>query len=485
MKRNLLCVVSLLALVAFTTFGQGPDRSAPPQPGAPPVLSLPPLKHFTLKNGLPVVLVEKHGVPVVQVNLLVRAGSAMDPTGKRGLASLTATMMMEGAGTRGALALADAIDYLGATVSSSAGQHEMAVRLHTPIARLDSALALFADVALRPQFPAAELDRKRTERLTGLIQWRDEPRILCSVAFNRALYGDVHTYGVPVTGDERSLKNIAVADLRAFHGSYFRPNNATVIVVGDVKPGSVVAKLEKAFGTWAKGSAAPPPLPPIEQVKARSIILVDKPGAAQTVIRIGRVGVPRTTEDFASIVVMNTILGGSFTSRLNNNLREQKGYTYGAGSAFDFRPLPGPFIASSSVQTAVTAEALTEFFRELQNIREPVTDAELERAKNYVALSYPADFQTVRDIAFQIEELVTYRLPDDTFNRYISTILAVTRSDVQRVANRTIDPAAVVVVLVGDRKVIEGPVAALGLGPIEVRSVDDVLGKAPVVEPAR
>jgi predicted Zn-dependent peptidase len=393
--------------------------------------------------------------------------------------------MMEGAGRRDALALADAIDYLGATVSSTSGQHDMAVRLHTPVARLDSALALMADVALRPQFPAAELDRKRTERLNGLLQWRDEPRVLCAVAFNRALYGDVHTYGVPVTGNEQSLQSISAADLRAFHGSWFRPNNATLIVVGNVTPKSLMPKLEQAFGAWAKGSATSPKLPPITQVTSRSIILVDKPGAAQTVIRIGRIGVPRTTEDFASIVVMNTILGGSFTSRLNNNLREQKGYTYGAGSAFDFRELPGPFVASSSVQTAVTAEALTEFFKELEAIRAPVTGAELERAKNYVALSYPADFQTVRDIAFQLEELVTYRLPDDTFNRYIGRILSVSRDDVERVAKKTIDPASVVVVLVGDRKVIEPSVVALGLGPIEVRTIDDVLGKAPSMEPTR
>jgi zinc protease len=485
MSRNLLIAASLALSVLFTAVAQEGDRSAPPPPGPPPALTLPPIQHFRLKCGLPVVLVEKHGVPIVQLNLLVGAGSAMDPAGKRGVASLTATMMMEGAGARNALVLADAIDYLGATITSTSGQHEMALRLHTPVARLDSACVLFADVAMRPQFPADELDRKRSERLTGLMQWRDEPRILSSVAFNRALYGDVHTYGVPVTGDERSLKSITTADLRAFHASWYRPNNATLIVVGDVKPKSLLPKLEKVFGTWARGSAAPPALPPIEQVKRRSVIIVDKPGAAQTVVRIGRIGVPRTTEDFAAIVVMNTILGGSFTSRLNNNLREQKGYTYGAGSAFDFRPLPGPFVATASVQAAVTAEALTEFFKELKDILEPVTDAEITRAKNYVALSYPADFQTVRDIAYQIEELVTYRFPDDTFNRHIGRILAVTAPDVQRVARMTIDPASVVIVLVGDRKVIEGPVASLGLGPVEVRSIDDILGKPPVIEPAR
>jgi zinc protease len=477
----------VLSCVAFLLFAgnavaQKPDRANPPRLGPPPALRLAAIQHFALKNGLPVVLVEKHDVPIVQINLLVNAGSTMDPEGKTGLASLVAAMMMEGAGTRNALQLADAIDYLGATITSTSGQHAMAVRLHTPLARLDSAVALFADVALKPTFPEEELRRKRVERLTALLQWRDEPTMLASVEFNRILYGEKHSYGLPVIGNEQTLNHFRRDDLQKFHESWFRPNCASVIVVGDVKPKAILEKLERVLGKWKPGTARAPALPAITQVKERSVVLVDKPETPQTVVRIGRIGVPRTTEDFYAIVVMNTILGGSYTSRLNNNLREQKGYTYGAGSSFSFRPLAGPFAAGASVQTEVTDKALTEFMKELEGILSIVTDEELIRAKNYVALSYPADFQTVAEIASQLEELVTYKLPDDYFNTYITRILAVTKLDVERVAKKTIDPEKIVVVLVGDREKIEEPVRRLNLGPMEFRSIDDVLGKPPAID---
>ena len=483
MKRTLIATAATLMVVTLAV-AQKPDRSAPPPVGPPPAFSVPAIEKFTLPNGLPVYVLEKHQVPLVQINLLVQAGTVMDPSGKSGLANMTSAMMMEGAGKRSALALADAIDYLGARITSTAGQHAMAVRLHTPLVQLDSALALLADIALRPTFPAAELERKTKERLTALLQWRDEPRMLSTVAFNHTLFG-THPYGIPVIGSEATLRGLTSKDCAEFHATWFRPNYAALIVVGDVSIKKIRPKLVAAFGSWKAGKGAAPPLPRIEQVTKREIVLVDKPGAAQTEIRIGRIGVPRLTEDYYALLVMNTILGGSFSSRLNNNLREQHGYTYGASSTFDFRPLPGPFLAASAVQTAVTDSALVQFMKELHGILEPISDAEVERAKNYVALGYPADFQSVAQIAGQIEELVTYHLPDSYFNNFIRNILAVTREDVQRVARKTIDPERVALVLVGDRKVIEEPVKALNLGPIVYRTVDDVLGKAPLLESGR
>jgi predicted Zn-dependent peptidase len=270
--------------------------------------------------------------------------------------------------------------------------------------------------------------------------------------------------------------------LKNFHATYFRPNNATLIVVGDVTASSILPKLEAAYGEWKAGKVPVATWTGITQVQKRQVWLVNKPGAAQSEIRIGRIGVPRLTEDYYAIVVMNTILGGSFTSRLNNNLREQHGYTYGAGSFFDFRPLPGPFLASAAVQTAVTDKALVEFMKELNGILQPVSDEELIRAKNYVALGFPQDFQSVAQIAGQLAELVTYDLPDDYFNNYIQRILAVTKDDVQRVAKKYLDPEKVAVIVVGDRKEIEKSVRALNLGPVQVMTIDEVLGKAPVVE---
>jgi len=482
MNRRLMLTVALSVMLPWVVVAQKPDRTAPPPAGPPPAFSVPAIQKFTLPNGLPVYLLEKHQVPLVQINLLVQAGTAMDPAGKSGLANMTAAMMMEGAGARTTLVLADAIDYLGARITSTAGQHAMAVRLHTPVARLDSALALFADIALRPTFPAPELARKTKERLTALLQWRDEARMLSVVMFNRTLFGEHHPYGVPVIGNEATLRGFTREDCADFHATWFRPNYAALIVVGDVTPMSMRATLGAAFTSWKPGKGVAPSLPPIEQVAKREIVLVDKPGAAQTEVRIGRIGVPRMTDDYYALLVMNTLLGGSFSSRLNNNLREQHGYTYGASSTFDFRPLPGPFLAASAVQTAVTDSALVQFMKELRGILEPVSDAEVERAKNYVALGYPADFQTVTQIAGQVEELVSYGLPDSYFNNFIRNILAVRKEDVQRVARKTIDPDRITIILVGDRKVIDDPVRALDLGPIVHRTIDDVLGKAPVLE---
>ncbi len=480
--RPLPVLVILLAFFVRTAdVAAQPDRSGPPKLGPPPSLKLPPISHLELSNGIKVLLLEKHSVPLVQVNLVIRAGALMDPVGKTGLANMTAAMLTEGAGSRNSLEFADAVDFLGADVSASSGFSIMGIALHTPLAKLDSALQLLADVTRRPTFPAEDLDRLRNERLTSLIEWRDEPGMLASVLFNRTLYGD-HPYGRMTGGTAASLRAMTVEDLRKFHDGYIVPGNTTIIVVGDITGGEMMPKLERAFGDW-KGDLAPAPaVPAISQIREKSLLFVDKPGAAQSVIEIGRVGVPRMTDDYYAIVVMNTILGGSFTSRLNMNLREKHGYSYGAGSRFEFRPLAGPFVASASVQTAVTDKSLEEFIRELKGILEPVPPADVERAKNYVALSFPADFQSVGQIAAQIEELVIYGLPDDYFNRYTGRILAVTPSDVERVAKKYVNPDNLAFVVVGDRKEVGQSVSALHIAPEKFLTVDDVLGPAPVVE---
>jgi zinc protease len=473
-------VVSALVLSALvwapSIVAQQPDRSKPPDPGPVREFHLARIQQFTLSNGLPVVFLEKHDVPLAQVNVVVRAGGVDDPAGRSGLAGMVAAMLTEGAGSRDALALADAIDYLGATINAIAGQHTTGISLHTPVARIDSALALLADVALRPQFPPAELERNRKDRLTTLLQWRDEPQALASVIFNRTLYGTVHPYGQTSIGDESSVRAMTVADLRSFHASHFGSNRATLIVVGDVTPAAFLPKLESAFGSWKKVNPPSQPLPAIAQVSRREVILVDKPEAAQSEIRIGRIGVPRLTDDYYALVVMNTILGGSFTSRLNQNLREEHGYTVGARSAFLFRPLAGPFVAAAAVQTAVTGKALTEFMKELTGILQPASDAEVSKARNFVALGFPSDFQSVAQIASQLEELAIYNLPVNYFDTYIGHILAVTPKDVQRVAQKYLDPARSDVIIVGDRTQIEAGVKALQLGPLTVLSINDVMG---------
>ncbi len=479
-RRAAALALVLAALSAGgSALAQAPDRSAPPEIGPPPRLDLPDIQRFTLANGLPVLLLESHRVPVVQVALVVKAGAVDEPVGREGLASMTAAMLDEGAGARSALEIADAIDYLGAELATNAGMHTTAVTLHTPLVRLADALPVMADVALRPTFPEEELERQRAERLTTLLQWRDEPRALASVAFAEALYGAEHPYGRPTLGNAASLQAVSTDDLRAFHAARFRPGDATLIVVGDVTRGSVEPLLAAAFGEWRGVTAPPAALPAARQVAAREIWIVDKPGAEQSEIRLGRIGAERLTDDYYALVVMNTILGGSFTARLNNVLREERGYSYGAFSGFDFRPAPGPFVAQAAVQTAVTDSALAIFVREIRGMLEPVPEDELERARNYVALGYPQSFETVASTAGQMAEIAVYDLPLDTFDHFIDRILAVTAEDVTRVARKYLDPDRVAIIVVGDRTVIEPGIRALDLGTVHTATVEDVLGPAP------
>jgi zinc protease len=459
---------------------QAPDRSHPPRPGPPAALRLPTIQKQRLSNGLPVWIVEMHKVPVAQINLAVFSGTANDPPGRFGVASLAAALLEEGAGSRSALEIADAVDYLGADLAATSTTDSSAVRLHVPVARLADALPIMADVALRPSFPKDELERQRQERLTSLLQGRDDPPTISSVAFSRILYGKAHRYGTPQFGTAETIKTFTTDDLRAFYKSAFRPENATLLAVGDVTADKVMPLFEKNFGAWkASGAAAAEKLPAVEQPAARQIYLIDKPGSPQSQIRIGWIGVPRSTPDFFPIQVLNTILGGSFSSRLNMNLREQHGYTYGASSTFDMRGSAGPFFAAAGVQTDKTSEALKEFFNELDAILTPVPADELARAKNYVALRFPGAFETTGDISRRLEDALVYHLPDDYFSKYVQNIQAVTAADVQRVAQKYIQPGKLAVVVVGDQKLVEPGIRALNLGPIKMMTVDDVFGPKP------
>jgi predicted Zn-dependent peptidase len=473
-----IAIATALSVGVFAQ--QAPDRSHPPQPGPPAPLNLPKIQKQKLANGLPVWIVELHEVPVAQVNLVVLSGTANDPPGKYGIASLAAVMLEEGAGSRTALEVADAVDYLGADLGAATTSDLTAVRLHVPVARLADALPIMADVALRPTFPKDELERQRTQRLTSLLQGRDDPPTISSVAFSRILYGKGHRYGTPQMGTAETIKTFTADDMRGFYTSAFRPENAILLAVGDITADKAMPLFEKSFGSWkGSGAAAPEKLPPTDEPPARQVYLVDKPGAAQSQIRIGRIGVPRSTADFFPIQVMNTILGGSFTSRLNNNLREVHGYTYGASSTFDMRGAAGPFYAAAGVQTDKTSDALKEFFNELNAILKPVPGEELARAKNYVALRYPSAFETTGDISRRLEDALVYKLPDDYFAKYVQNIQAVTAADVQRVAQKYIRPDRLAVVIVGDLKAIEPGIRALNLGPIKVMTIDEVFGPKP------
>jgi zinc protease len=317
--------------------------------------------------------------------------------------------------------------------------------------------------------------------LTAILQARDNPATIDALAFSRVLYGSAHRFGTAANGTAQTIAALTTDDLRAFYAASFQPVNASLLVVGDLTMDKALPLLESSFGGWKAPSAAPARtrLPDVQEPAARQIYLVDKPGAPQSQVRIGWIGVPRSTPDYFPIQVLNTILGGSFSSRLNMNLREKNGYTYGASSLFDMRAAAGPFVSAAGVQTDKTADALKEFFNELNGIVKPAPAEELARAKNYVSLRYPSGFETTGDISRRLEDAVVHHLPDDYFSKYVQNIEAVTASDVQRVAQKYIQPERFAVVITGDLKTIEPPIRALNLAPIKTMTLDEIFGPAP------
>ena len=481
--RALLCAATAALLtVPAATYGQAPDRSVRPVVGEAPDVVLPALQEFTLDNGMRVLLMEKHDLPLVQINLLIGAGTARDNPASPGVASMTAAMLDEGAAGRSALDIADAFEMLGARFGVGAGMHTSSMSLRAPAQRLPDALAIAADVLLRPDFPQAELDRLRAERLTSLVRRYDQPGAIAATLFGQTLYGADHPYGREDAGTAASLRAMTTADLRTFHERFYRPNNVTAILVGDIDRPAAERMLGSAFGAWERSAVPRETITDAAQVSGRTIYLVDKPGSAQSVVQLGRIGVPRSTEDYFALEVMNVILGGSFTSRLNQNLREDKGYSYGASSGFGWLPGAGPWSASAAVQTQSTGPAIAEFMKELRGMHEPIPAEEVERARNFLAMRYPAGFQSVAGIAGRLGELVQYGLPADYFNSYVANVLAVTNDDVQRVAREYIDPENIAIFIVGDREVIEQQVRDLGLGEVRILEVTDVFGPVPTLE---
>jgi predicted Zn-dependent peptidase len=466
-----LGILSLLAVQSVATAQGTFDRSKPPELGPPPRVSLPPINTRQLPNGLKLMIVEQHELPLADFVLLVGSGSTADPASKPGIANLLSGMLREGTTTRKSLEIADQIAFLGIRLSPTSSWESSTLSLHTPTAQLDSALALFADVALHPSFPANEFERVRKTQLTELLQLRDQGAAIASIAFPAIIYGSAHPYGAPAQGTEASVKALTTGDLQSYYQANFRPNNATLIVVGDVTPGQVEQKINALFGSWQRADI--PQINYSEPPKSgtTTIYLIDKPGAAQSSFRIGAVGVPRSTQDYFALTVMNTILGGSFSSRLNQNLRETRGFTYGAGSRFDMRRAAGPFLASAEIVTAKSDSALLEFMKELNGIRQAVPPAELSRAKRYLQLQLPGNFETTQQIAAALVPVALYGLPLDYYNNYVQNIESVTQADVARVAQQYINPGSLAVVIVGDRKTIEAGLKATNVGPIAIRDI--------------
>lgn len=463
--------VSATAVAQTAVLAQGAliDRSHAPVLGPPPKVSLPPIITRELPNGLKLMIVEQHELPLADFVLVVGSGGTVDPAGKPGVANLAAAMLTEGAGARTSLQIADQIAYLGIGLGTNSNWDASTISLHTPVAQMDSALTLFSDIVLRPSFPSKEFDRIKKNRLTDLIQLKDRPTAIANQAYASILYGSSHPYGQALIGNEASVTSMATNDLVSFYKTHFFPNNSTLIIVGDVTPAQIERKVTAIFGSWQRGTVPSYQLTDAPKPTGTTIYLIDKPGAAQSSFRIGTIGVPRSTKDYFALTVMNTILGGSFTSRLNQNLRETHGYTYGASSRFDMRRAAGPFTASAEVVGAKTDSGLIEFMKELNAIRDTVPVTELLKTKRYLQLGLPADFETTQQIAGALVPVALYNLPLDYYNNYVQSVEAITQADVQRVARQYVNPSALAIVIVGDRKSIEAGIKAVNAGPVSIR----------------
>jgi zinc protease len=461
------------------------DRSKMPQVTGNPPFTPPPVVRRKLSNGLEVLIAERHQLPILALRLEFRGGDNLAPKGKEGLGELTAPLLTEGTASRDSLTLAGELSEIGATMGAASALEETSLSISTLTRHEAKALDLFVDVLTHPSFPAKEMERVRRQRLAFLASRRDNATQIAGLVFPKLLYGAGHPYGCIET--VASIRGITRDDVVQQYKKIFVPNNAALIVVGDTKPDVIVAKLEEALHDWKAGEAPEIKYPePPASPKNMTVYLVNRPAAAQSVLSVGQVGVPRMTPDYFALLVLNGALGGQFSSRINLNLREDKGYTYGARSSFAFRQGPGPFQAGGSVQTAVTKEALSELVKELKDITgsRPLTDDELAFAKDRLIKGFPSRFETTTGHAGALSELVQFRLPDDYFTTYQSKLQGITRDDVARAAQKYLDPDRMTILVVGDRKVIEPKLKELPYAST-IHLLDPEGNPATKAEPAR
>jgi zinc protease len=442
----------------------------PPALGPNPVLRLPDVQRTRLSNGLGVMLLEHHKTPLVDFTLVCPAGSAADPVGRAGLAGLTIQMLDEGTQRYSSLELSEEVDFLGAYLAGNVGWEASFVSLSALVRHLPAALELFAQMVFAPIFPQPDWERIKKQRLDGLLSAADQPATLASWAFDLALFGPEHPYAYPASGTPATVAAVERDAVRDFHGRTFRPEGSTVIVVGDTTLERAVPLLEAALAGWTGAAVAvEPPEPPARRPGVR-ITVVDRPGSAQSVIRAGHVGLPRRHPDYFAARVMNMLLGGWFAGRINRNLRETKGFTYGAGSSFDFRRKPGPFAVSAAVHTKDTAAAVAEIVRELREIRgaRPPTVDETTAVINFMTRGFVRHFETPRQIGDNYSAVVVHGLADDFFNTWVERISAVTAADAARAAAEHLHPDGLDVVLCGDAAAVRADLAALQPGELRV-----------------
>lgn len=465
-RSNIIVALILIVLVSSMAFAQGGTQTGPGQQttkgavvkGKAPVnkevlkVKLPRAEEATLKNGLRVVLLPSHKVPTFNMQLVVLSGGLSDKADYRGLSNFTASLLREGTAKRSSKDIAEQVDALGATLTANSGLSSMTsvVNASGLVENLDPTLDLFADVIRNPTFPQAEVDKYKTRTLSQLQLQRSFPQFLAAEQFQKAIYGSSHPASL-IAPPADSIKKLTTKDLTDFHATYYRPNNAILAIVGDVTMKEIMPKLEKAFGDWQKGDVPTITIPQAPAQSESRIYLIDRPGSVQTVLQLGTLGIERTSPDYFGVLLADRVLGGGPSGRLFLNLREDKGYTYGAYSNFGGSKFRGTWVSSSEVRTDVTEGAMKEFMYELNRLRnETVPADELENAKRAIVGSFALSLEQPGTLLQNIITQKLYNLPADYWDTYPQKVSAITAADVQNAAKKYLDMGHLQVVAVGD-----------------------------------
>jgi zinc protease len=488
-KNSLRAAATVIALAililtlsgASRAQGQGQTTKGAEIKGRAPVskemlqVKLPKAQEATLKNGLRVVLLENHKVPTVSMQMVILSGGLSDPSDRRGLASFTASLLREGTKTRTSRQIAEQTDALGTTLgaNSSLSGFTSNITMSGLVENLDPALGIFADIIRNPQFPQAEVDKFKTRMLSQLQLQRGSPQFLAAERFQRAIYGE-HP-GALVSPSAEAVRGLTTESLVNFHAQNFLPNNAILAIVGDVTMKDLMPRLEREFGDWKAGNAVNTTIATVSKPGASKIYLIDRPGSVQTVLQLGVLGIERTNPDYFGMLVMNRIFGGGPSARLFMNLREDKGYTYGAYSSFGGTKFPGTMLASSEVRTDVTEGAMKEFMYEINRIRdEKVSADELENAKRALIGNFALSLEQPQALLQNIITQKLYNLPADYWDTYPQKVMAISADEVQNIAKKYLDTGHLQIVAVGDAAKVRNPLAKYGtieLYDVEGRSV--------------
>ena len=445
------------------------DRSRLPQTGALAPFNFPDIRRATLANGLNVWTMEHRAVPLVNALLLIRRGSSADPEDRAGLAAITGDLLDEGAGELDALGFHEALGRIGAQIDTEVGSDATLLGLSVLARYASRGFALLGDMILRPRLDVRDFDRVRDLRLNRLVQIRDMPQALADRAFTELLYGR-HPYGHLAIGSEDALRAMALDEVREFREREYGPGGATIVAAGDASHDELAALVKGAFDAWsgapASTDAGAALLPPAEP--ADRLAILHRPGAAQSELRLGHVSIARRDPDYLRLLVLNMVLGGQFVSRINMNLREKRGYTYGARTSFDARRGPGPFVLQASVQSDATADAIREAAKEIEDIRgpRPVLPEELDTGRAALTRGYARNFETAEQVARAATQAALHDLPDDYYSTFVPRVLAIDEAAVTAAAERHLHPERMLTVVVGDRERIGGSLAALDLGEL-------------------